>query len=198
MNIPSRFEILSPASGSVSTVKNGQFFDVTIDATGQTAHGLGKVVGDSFAIAIGPVGKMEIGAYMVAGDRATGTWIPPGAKGDDLSICGREKLVRDPASGASRTVWKIEEAVAIDGSRYEGQIIVEPAAEGIVKMTWDLADGKFESVGIVTPGGYVSCWNVGEPARHGIIVAHPQGETWKTTQLIKGELVLTRGEWRAA
>jgi hypothetical protein len=197
--IAERYEITAPAPGRATFVRNGLFWDVTIESKGQTTYGLAMIVGKRFAIAIGPKDKMEIGAYQISGDRATSLWVPPAAKGDDLKICGREQLVK-----ASDSVWRIEQAVAIDNSSYSGTIEVKPVTPtsdnkpGIVAVTWNLNDGVFASFALRYPDGLLSCWNVGDKAPHGIMGLDGDGTSFVTSTAMHGSDVVTTGAWKRA
>ncbi len=191
MTIPSTIKITSPIKGVATFTRNGLFYDAVIQYdNAQPIDALAFPVGGRIAIAFGPKDKMEIGAYTIAGNRATSLWIPPAAKGESLSICGQEKLIK-----RNETIWNIEEARSIDGSSYSGYLEIAPLKPGMVGMTWNLADGKFESVGLKFDDAIFSCWNVGDAAEHGIIVLDPQGSSYNATIITKGQNTLRNEVW---
>jgi hypothetical protein len=111
--------------------------------------GLGMSFAGRLVVAYGPRDKVEIGAYRVDGDRLDGLWVPPGASSDDCAGCGSESSISEGDG-----VWRIDRAVAIDGSAYHGTLTIAPMqppnAEGprAVRMQWKLHDGDYSSFGI--------------------------------------------------
>ena len=113
-------------------------------------HGIGMIVGERLVISWGPKDKVEIGAYVIEDSQMTGTWVPPGARGSDMAICGREQSVQ-----VGEGVYEIIAAKAIDGSAYTGRIHIaplHPIPDGkppfAVHMRWQLDDGEYTSFAI--------------------------------------------------
>lgn len=184
LSIASSYRILGHiAEGEATLDRQGRFWHATLVRPGvvpSPAQALVTVVDSDptmLAVAFGPGPGMEIGIYRFNGTKGQSLWCPPGASGDDLSICGREELTR------SGDVLTIDRARAIDASTYSGRIVlstVTPAAAGlpgIVDMRWELNDGVYESFGLDFGSTILTCWNLGEPGPHGIggYVATPGG-----------------------
>jgi len=157
--------------GTTTFERHGLFLHaMTRRRDGDDLSGLAAVFGSRLVMAFGPLNKVEIGAYRAEGDRLEGIWIPPGAKGSDLGICGRERSRRESAGQ-----WRIEEARSIDGSTYSGKLTVTSRDSAAAKpfvadFLWTLHDGVYHSFGLVLADAMFStfCFEPDKP--HGIAV----------------------------
>lgn len=124
-------------------------------ANGRT--GLAMPWAGRLVVVWGPPAKTEIGAYLITGGRVLGLWVPPeGPTGDGYDGCGRERSDLLPDG-----TWRIVDAVAIDGSSYQGIVRRTAYADGVagllpVEMVWQLADGEFRSFGLDGGGAVYS------------------------------------------
>jgi hypothetical protein len=152
--------------------ETGAFYRLEVKLDGaRTLYGLGRRQGNVLAFAVGPKDKVEIAVYQIEGDQLRGLWVPPDAKGDDLSICGREHSVR---SGANE--FTIKEARSITGEAYTGRITIEEQPGKMdtkavpVKMTWHLNDGVYHAVGIKQDTQIFAVFSFEPEAQHGVVV----------------------------
>lgn len=134
---------------------------------GTVRYGIAARVGNRLALSFGPKNKMEIGVYRIQGANLIGRWVPPAARGVDLSILGREEH-----TGGIDGRWTITDAVSITGERYTGELQVSPPAPhnaGIVrvKMQWTLHDGVYDAFGLHGGDAIFACFNLGEGS-HGV------------------------------
>ena len=147
-------------------------------------HGLAVVFHNRLLIAWGPKDKVEIGAYRITGERMSGIWVPPGATGESLAICGREnsRLI-------SPGEWEIEEARAIDQQPYTGRVRVSEPPESTppkhqpVSVQWKLHDGDYESFALKLNDLMVATFSFQPELPHGIAVYDATPAGWEGTQL---------------
>lgn len=180
--------------------EHGRFLEVRVaPSTAGERHGLGMFVGNRLAISWGPKGKVEIGAYTRTGDVMEGLWVPPDARGEDLSICGRENSKR-----VEGETYEITEAVAIDKSPYTGRVSIESMQAGdtqfpwAVRMIWRLHDGDYASFAIAYPDAVLAIFSFEPQEWHAISVYEPQPDgSYAGVVLEKGAKTLAREIIRA-
>lgn len=148
-----------------------------IDRT-QDRFGLAVLFHGRLLIATGPKDKVEIGAYRLTGDTLTGIWVPPGAKGCDLAMCGREVSRR-----VDTDTYEIESAHAVDQQPYTGKLrlsYLDPESTPVrrVRFNWSLHDGDYSSFGVAHGDVLVGTFNFepGTPYAIGLYVA--ENERW--------------------
>ena len=171
---------VGPTAGQpcpVTFTRHGNFYEVRAapGAAGER-HGLGMFVDERLIISWGPKDKVEIGAYRIAGKEMTGTWVPPGARGSDMSICGHERSTQ-----VEPNTYEIVEAKAIDGSAYTGRITIEPLEPGsdltppfAARMRWHLNDGEYASFAIAFGQAMFAIFSFQPDDWHAISVFEPQ------------------------
>lgn len=149
--------------------------------SGETRYGLAALFRGRLVIAMGPKNKVEIGAYHLSGKRLEGVWVPPGAKGCDLAMCGRESSLLD-----FDTTFAIDTAHAVDQMPYTGRIslrYLDPEAVTVrrVKFDWTLHDGEYASFGLASGDVLVSTFNFEPNTPFAIGLYEPHGGHWRGT-----------------
>lgn len=185
-------------TGEMVIDAHGLFAHVTsVLSTGETRHGLAALFDNRLLIAWGPKDKVEIGAYRISGEKMTGIWVPPGAKGEDLSACGSEVSQR-----TSPGEWKIEKAHAIDQQPYTGTVMIAepppsfPPQYQPVQVTWKLHDGDYHAFGLKFEDFMVTTFSFAPEERHGISAYSATPSGWEGVQLWKDEAGLAREQLR--
>lgn len=145
--------------GSIRFEPYGWFAHSVATVDEQVVHGIAALFRGRLLMATGPKDKVEIGAYHLAGDLLHGIWVPPGAKGYDLTICGRERSQR-----VSGSTFEIEEAQAVDQQPYTGRLAIhhlddESTPVRRAKFNWTLHDGEYASFGLAQREVLVSTFN---------------------------------------
>jgi hypothetical protein len=157
-------------TGFASITPQGLFGHIAAKIDPSTErHGLAVATEKRLLIAWGPKDKVEIGACEIKGDSMQGIWIPPTARGDDLSICGQEKSVR-----VAENEWRIEQAYDLEHKPYSGTISIQPVSDSrprIVEIVWRLNDGEYRSFGLLGDDWMVSTFNF-EPDSPNAIAAY--------------------------
>ncbi len=168
--------------GSVQFEAHGNFahshavLDKTRDVFGLAALYRGRLL-----IATGPQGKVEIGAYHLSGNRLSGIWVPPGAKGCDIAMCGLETSHR-----AGDNTFEIDKAHAVDQQPYTGRLslsYLDPESSHVrrVKFAWSLHDGEYSSFGLACGEILVSTFNFEPNTPFAIGLYEPHGGQWRGT-----------------
>jgi hypothetical protein len=174
------------ADGEIRLVEDGLF----MHAEGRRS-GLAVLAGKRLLAAYGPRHKVEIGAYVVRGEQLSGLWIPPDARGADVSICGRELSKK-----TGEHAWTITQAHAIDQSAYTGTLaleLVQPGTDrtpGVARFHWALHDGEYHSFGLVFPDALVSTFCFEAGAAHRIAAYSPTAGGWSGWTLDNETLTL--------
>jgi hypothetical protein len=148
---------------------------------GETRYGLAAVFRGRLVIAMGPKDKVEIGAYHRSGNRLEGIWVPPGAKGCDLAVCGREVSRLD-----FDTTFTIDQAHAVDQMPYTGRVsldYLDPESVPVrrVKFNWSLHDGEYSSFGLAAGEILVSSFNFEPETPFAIGLYEPHNGQWRGT-----------------
>lgn len=146
-----------------------------------TRYGLAALFRGKLLIATGPKDKVEIGAYRIQGDRLSGIWVPPGAKGCDLAMCGREESIR-----GDNDSFHIQKAHAVDQMPYTGSLTLtylDPpeVATRRVKFNWRLHDGDYASFGLAADDVLVSTFNFEPDTPFAIGLYEPSHGEWRGT-----------------
>jgi hypothetical protein len=148
---------------------------------GEERYGLAAIFRGRLVIAMGPKNKVEIGAYHLSGNRLEGIWVPPGAKGCDLAMCGRELSHRDRDS-----TFTIDNAHAVDQMPYTGRLsldFLDPETVPVrrVKFNWALHDGEYASFGLAAAEILVSTFNFEPNTPFAIGLYEPHHGQWRGT-----------------
>ena len=148
---------------------------------GETRYGLAAIFRGRLVIAMGTNDKVEIGAYHLSGKRLEGIWVPPGAKGCDLAMCGREVSRLD-----SGTSYTIDQAHAVDQMPYTGRVsldYLDPEETPVrrVKFSWSLHDGDYSSFGLASGEVLVSSFNFEPNTPFAIGLYEPRHGQWRGT-----------------
>ncbi len=167
-------------SGTVSFEAHGSFAHAhaVIDHAPE-AFGLAAVFRGRLLIASGPKDKVEIGAYHLSGNRLEGIWVPPGAKGCDIAVCGLEVSRR-----VRENTFQIESAHAVDQMPYSGSLTLtylDPESVPVrrVKFGWSLHDGEYASFGLASGEILVSTFNFEPNTPFSIGLYEPHGSQWR-------------------
>lgn len=167
--------------GTISFEPHGVFAVSHATVDRRDVYGLAAIFRGRLLIATGPKDKVEIGAYHLSGNRLEGIWVPPGARGCDLAICGREVSRR-----TREDTFEIEAAHAVDQMPYTGRLALtydDPEAAGVrrVKFHWSLHDGEYESFGLASAEILVSTFNFESGSAFSIGLYEPHGREWRGT-----------------
>lgn len=187
-------------TGEMTMEPHGLFGHVSARLSGAgDRFGLAVLFDNRLLIAWGPKDKVEIGAYRISGEKMTGIWVPPGAKGDDLSACGQE-VSRRTDTGE----WEIEKAYAIDQQPYTGRVIVTESGPStsqqyqIVQVGWNLHDGIYHSFGLKLGDFMVTTFSFEPEQPYGISAYSVTPAGWEGAQVWKDSIVLAREQLKRA
>lgn len=174
-----RSAIHRATQGSVHFEPHGLFAHSHARYENSDVFGLAALFRGRLLIATGPKDKVEIGAYHLSGNRLEGIWVPPGAKGEDLSACGIEVSRR-----VREDTFEIERAHAVDQQPYTGRLSLsfsdpESAAVRRVKFNWTLHDGEYASFGLASAEILVSTFNFEPGTPFSIGIYEPHGSQWR-------------------
>lgn len=185
-------------NGEVVIEPHGLFGHVTAKLTGiGERFGLAAVFRNRLLIAWGPKDKVEIGAYHIGGQKMHGIWVPPGAKGDDLSACGQEFSNKKDAKS-----WEIEKAYAIDQQPYTGHLVIEASSPATpdqyqpVQIAWKLHDGDYAAFGLRLEDFMVTTFSFEPEKPYGISAYTVTPEGFEGVQFWKDATTLAREQWR--